>query len=96
MTKRAARAAQPLARSIRLACAVGCVCVCGCGVGQTPDCARYVECQAAVDPAVDTAPWDEGGSCWTLPDTARHCDAQCRAALDALRDLPDPPAACAP
>ena len=27
--------------------------------GQTPVCARYVECQAAIDPAVDTTPWQQ-------------------------------------
>lgn len=65
-----------------------------CTLPQSEACRAYVACQAAVDDAVDTSPWDEGGDCWTLPDTARRCDAQCRAALEALLDTPDPPSVC--
>jgi len=66
----------------------------GCALPPAEACRAYVACQAAVDDSVDTGPWDEGGSCWTLPDTARRCEAQCRAALEALLDTPDPPQAC--
>ena len=62
--------------------------------GQTPVCARYVECQAAIDPAVDTTPWQQEGSCWRLPESARSCDAQCDVALTALRQTPSPPPSC--
>jgi hypothetical protein len=67
-----------------------------CALPPAQDCLAYVACQAAVDDDVDTSVWDEGGSCWDLPDTARHCEAQCQVGLDALRSLPDPPAACLP
>lgn len=67
-----------------------------CTLPASAVCLDYVACQAAVDDSVDTSPWDEGGSCWSLPDTARRCDSQCRVALDALRATPDPPAACSP
>jgi len=67
-----------------------------CTLPASAVCLDYVACQAAVDDSVDTSPWDEGGSCWNLPDTARRCESQCRVALDALRETPDPPAACEP
>lgn len=67
-----------------------------CALPPAQDCLAYVACQAAVDDDVDTSAWDEGGSCWDLPDTARSCEAQCQVGLDALRSLPDPPAACLP
>jgi hypothetical protein len=66
----------------------------GCALPQSEVCRAYVACQDAVDDSVDTGPWEEGGVCWDLPDTARRCDAQCRAALEALLDTPDPPSAC--
>jgi hypothetical protein len=66
----------------------------GCALPQGEACRAYVTCQNAVDASVDTAAWDEGGDCWTLPDTARRCEAQCRAALEALLDTPAPPQAC--
>jgi hypothetical protein len=66
----------------------------GCALPQSDACRAYVACQAVVDDRVDTGPWEEGGDCWNLPDTARRCDAQCRAALEALLDTPDPPPAC--
>jgi len=62
---------------------------------QTADCATFVACQRAIDPNVDTEAWSESGVCWSSPDAARDCDAQCRVALDALRETPSPPAACA-
>lgn len=61
---------------------------------QTPTCAAFVACQNAVDPTVDTGPWEVDGECWSLPSTSRTCDAQCAVALDALRALPDVPAVC--
>ncbi len=61
---------------------------------QTPTCALFVACQNAVDLTVDTGPWEADGTCWSLPSTSRTCDAQCGVALDALRALPDVPAAC--
>ncbi len=79
-----------------LAVALSAITIMNACVLQTADCADFVACQRAVDDSVDTSPWDEGGSCWTLPDTARSCDAQCKAALDALRALSDAPAECAP
>jgi hypothetical protein len=65
-----------------------------CALPPSESCRVYVACQAAVDTRVDTTAYDEGGTCWTLPDTARRCEAQCRAALEALADTPDPPPAC--
>ena len=65
-----------------------------CTLPQSEICADYVRCQQAVDDDVDTSPWEEGGSCWNLPSVARECDAQCSAALDALRTLPDAPDTC--
>lgn len=65
------------------------------GCGQTSECRAYVECQRAVDGDVDVAAWDDGGSCWQQSArVAAQCSAQCRAALDALRALPDPPPVC--
>jgi hypothetical protein len=61
---------------------------------QTPSCAVFVACQNAIDPTIDTGPWEPDGECWALPSTSRTCDAQCGVALDALRALPDPPTAC--
>lgn len=66
----------------------------GCSLPQSDVCRAYVACQAAVDDSVDTGPWEEAGGCWYLPDTARRCDAQCRAALEALLDTPEPPPVC--
>ena len=65
-----------------------------CPLPQPEVCARYVACQEAVDASVDTSPWQDDGSCWALPDSARRCEAQCQAALEALLALPNPPAAC--
>jgi hypothetical protein len=62
--------------------------------GPSQECRDYVQCQQAVDKEVDVTAWDEGGSCWDLPSTARACTAVCREALLALRELPDAPAAC--
>ncbi len=67
-----------------------------CPLPQPEVCAQYVRCQEAVDDSVDTSPWQEDGSCWALPDSARRCEGQCRAALEALQALPDPPEVCAP
>lgn len=65
-----------------------------CALPPAESCRSYIACQAAVDARVDTATYDEGGECWVLPDTARRCEAQCRAALEALVQTPDPPQAC--
>lgn len=70
------------------------VAVGGCP-GQTATCAQYVDCQAAIDPDVDTSAWQPDGACWALPSAARQCDAQCAEALEALRQTPSPPAVCA-
>jgi hypothetical protein len=65
------------------------------GCGPSPECRAYVDCQRAVDDDVDVAAWDEGGSCWAQSArVAATCSAQCRAALDALRALPDAPSVC--
>ena len=70
------------------------VAVCACGPSQV--CRDYVRCQEAYDANVVTTPYQDGGACWvgTLQ-TADACTAQCAVALDALRELPTPPAACA-
>ncbi len=67
--------------------------------GPSPECRSYVQCQQAVDENaagidVDVSAFDDGGSCWALPESARACTAICVQALAALRELPDPPAAC--
>lgn len=62
--------------------------------GPSQECRDYVRCQKVVDVNVDVVAYDEGGSCWDLPATARDCSAVCREALLALRELPDVPAAC--
>jgi hypothetical protein len=65
------------------------------GCGQTSECRAYVACQRAVDDDVDVAAWDEAGTCWQQSArVAAVCSAQCRAALDTLRGLPDAPAVC--
>jgi hypothetical protein len=68
------------------------VAVAGCG--PTPTCRAWVACQQAVDPSVDVTAWDEGGRCWSTPQTAAACDAQCEVALSALQALPALPPAC--
>ena len=70
-----------------------------CACGPSQECRSYVQCQQAVDDGVggvdvDVSAYDEGGSCWALPQAARECTAICVQALAALRELPDPPAAC--
>lgn len=67
--------------------------------GPSPECRSYVQCQRAVDATVegvdvDVVPYDDGGSCWVLPQTAAECTAICVQALAALRERPEPPAAC--
>lgn len=71
--------------------------VCSCGPSQ--ECRTYVQCQQALDDGVggvdvDVSAYDEGGSCWGLPQSAQQCTAICGQALAALRALPDPPAVC--
>jgi hypothetical protein len=66
----------------------------GCPLPPAEACRAFVACQAAVDDSVETDEYDDGGSCWSLPDTARRCEARCRAALEALLDTPDPPEVC--
>jgi hypothetical protein len=68
--------------------------VIGCPLPPAQVCQAYVACQAAIDSRVDTTAYADEGSCWTLPDTARRCEAHCEAALDALLQTPDPPAVC--
>ena len=83
--------------SLRLCVAFACVVVTATATAcptQTPTCEVFVACQRAVDPSVDTEAYEDTGACWSLPDGARDCDAQCRVALDALRQTPSPPAAC--
>ena len=65
------------------------------GCGPSDVCRDWVACQRVIDPSVDVAPWDDGGSCWSTPRTAAACSEQCDDALDALRALPGVPAACA-
>lgn len=62
--------------------------------GPSEECQRYVACQEAYDPDVATTPYEDGGSCWGTLQTSQACTAQCLAALDALAQLPDAPAAC--
>ncbi len=79
--------------SPRAAAVVIVVAVAACGPSEV--CKRYVACQKAVDPSVDTAPWEDGSACWTTLQNANACSEQCRVALDALAALDDAPAACA-
>lgn len=74
--------------------AAGALVAAAAACGPSEECRRYVECQQAYDPNVSTAPWDEGGSCWSTLQTSQRCTAQCIAALDALAQIPDAPAAC--
>ena len=67
--------------------------------GPSQECRDYVACQQAVDATVDgedvdVGAYDDNGSCWALPQSARECTAICVQALAALRELPAPPAAC--
>ena len=68
----------------------------GAACGPSDDCQRYVACQAAFDPSVDTTAYDVGGACWTTLQTENACTAQCKDALAAIAATPDPPAACVP
>jgi hypothetical protein len=66
----------------------------GCGLPQDPACTAWVACQQALDPSVDTVPYDDSGSCWANPPQARLCASRCQNLLAVLRDIPNAPAAC--
>jgi hypothetical protein len=66
----------------------------GGACGPSEECRSYIACQQAIDPTVNVADYDDGGSCWGLPQTARECTAICIEALAALRELPEVPAVC--
>lgn len=61
---------------------------------QTEECRRFVECQNAVDPDVDTSGFEPDGICWRNLSTSVRCTEMCAAALEALAELPDAPDAC--
>lgn len=82
-----------LAFSIAFSLAVA---LAGAACGPSDVCVRYVACQKAYDATVDTSAYDNGGSCWGALQTAEACSAQCKQALDALAEVPNPPPACAP
>lgn len=80
-----------MTRSALLAClllgSVACV-------PQSPECAQYVDCQAAYDEAlgiatdqggVDTSRWQPGGACWADLPSAAQCTTHCEEATAALR-----------
>lgn len=62
-----------------------------CSCGPSQECIDYVACQTVVDETVDTSDYDDDGSCWSLPSTARQCTAQCIEALAALQQVSDAP-----
>lgn len=62
--------------------------------GPSDECRRYVACQKAFDPSVDTQPYDDGGSCWGALQTSLACTQQCSDALDALAQVPGAPPEC--
>ncbi len=61
----------------------------GCAIPQSRECAEYVRCQTLVDDGVQVADYEPEGGCWRNVSTASRCTAQCRDALNALRELPD-------
>ena len=65
-----------------------------CALPPSPACERLVACEAEYDSSADLAPYREDGDCWHAPQTASLCTEQCRAALEALRAVPDVPEAC--
>lgn len=67
-----------------------------CSCGPTQECRDYVACQKRVDDSVDVTAYDDGGSCWVLPSSARDCTANCVQALEALQQVPGAPSQCFP
>jgi hypothetical protein len=79
--------------ALRLSSVLLLLTACAC-VPQSPECAQYVECQAAFDEAmsiavdqggVDTSRWQPGGVCWGSFPAAENCTADCIEAIDELR-----------
>lgn len=63
-----------------------------CGPVQSPECAKYIECQTAVDAEAGTTTADTlddaygaGGTCWTTTaEAAQACTDACVSATEAL------------
>jgi hypothetical protein len=81
-------------RALRLAAGLVSALLAAVGCGPSEECRRYVECQRAYDPDVSTAPYEDGGPCWSGLQTAQACTAQCTAALEAFAEISDAPAVC--
>lgn len=66
----------------------------GCMWPPSAECDAYVACQRAYDETVDTTAFEAGGECWINLSTSVRCTSMCRDALEALRELRDPPEEC--
>lgn len=75
-----------------------------CGPVQSPECAQYIECQAAIDADQGTSAADgleeaygETGTCWsTTAQQALDCTNSCIAAIESLGESYPEIEACQP
>lgn len=75
-----------------------------CGPTQSPECAQWLECQAAIDEELGTdqaadleADYGPTGTCWsTTAEAAQGCTTACIGALDGLADSFPEIEACQP
>lgn len=74
---------------------------CGARVPQSPECAHFLACLAAVDKQVgrrtNAARFEPDGACWGGPAGAKLCTESCERGLPLLtRDLASVPEVCRP